>query len=37
MKVYNNPQFPLAFDEALLQEPQNLIISKETQCEKMLE
>jgi hypothetical protein len=37
MKAYIHPQFSLAFDEALMQEPQNLTISKEIQCKKMLE
>ncbi len=37
MKVYTHPQFPLAFDETPMQEPQNLTISKETQCDKVLE
>jgi hypothetical protein len=37
MKAYSHPQFPIAFDEAPMQEPQNLTISKQIQCEKTLE
>jgi hypothetical protein len=37
MKVYSHPQFSLPFDEAAMQEPQNLTISKKTQYGKMLE
>jgi hypothetical protein len=37
MKANIHPQFPLAFGEALMQEPQNLIISKEIHCKKLLE